>query len=216
MMLPKHISIKKLIFIISLLIQQVFIFSQDESQAIQDVFNQYKSAILAGQNDKAIEYMDNKTLDYFKSIHHYVLSADSLTLESLSLMDKFTVLSIRQMATKKEILAFTDKSIIVFTIKKGMMGKKTLESFSLGKINVKNKFAKALILEDGKKSDKYYHFYFDGSNWKIDITPLFPAQEKEAEELIKKTGKSENEFIMGILEIISEKKPSPAIWKKIK
>ncbi len=160
--------------------------------------------------------MDTRTLDYFKSIHRYVLSADSLTLESLPLMDKFTVLTIRQMATKKEILAFTDKSIIAFTIKKGMMGKNTLKGFSLGKINVKDKFAKAQILTDGKKSDKYYHFYSDGSQWKIDITPLFPAEEKETEEFIKQSGKPENEFIFGILEIMTERKPSPSIWKKIK
>jgi len=207
---------KKLILLICFLFQQVFIFSQDKTQPIRDVFDNYKSAIMAGENSKAIEFMDTRTLDYFKMIHEYVLTADSLTLESLSIMDKFTVLSIRQMATRKEILAFTDKSIIDFTIRKGMMGKNTVEGFTLGKISVKDNFAKAQILEEEKKSDKYYHFYSDGTQWKIDITSLFPAEEKETAELIQQTGKTENEFILGILEIMSQKKVSPSIWKKIK
>ena len=97
-----------------------------------------------------------------------------------------------------------------------MMGKNKLEGITLGKITVKDKSAKAQILEEGKKSDKFYHFYSDGAHWKIDITPLFPIEEKETEDFIKETGKPENEFLLGMLELMTQKTPSPSIWKKIK
>jgi hypothetical protein len=192
------------------------IIGQDATKDINVVFDGYKSAIVNDNGAAAVEFMDTRTLDYYKKLLNYVLTADSVTLESLPLMDKFSVLSVRHMATKKEILAFTDKSFIAFTIKKGMMGKNTLEGYTLGKVTVKDNFAKAQIIADGEKSDKYYHFYSDGTKWKIDITPLFAIEEKETEDFIKQSGKPENEFIFGILELMTEKTPSPAIWKKIK
>ena len=207
----------KAVFIFSFVfLSQFRIYAQTATKSVQDVFDQYKSAIIAEDGKKAIEYMDIRTLEYYKKLLHHVLSADSLTLESLSLMEKFSVLSIRHMATKKEILAFTDKSFIDFTVKNGMMGKNTLEGYTLGKITVKDKFAKAQILEEGKKSNKVYHFYSDGTNWKIDITSLFPIEEKETEDFIKQTGKPENEFLLGMLELMTQKAPNPSIWKKIK
>jgi hypothetical protein len=132
---------KKTFISISFPFTQWCAFSQPETEAIQDVFNHYKSAIIAEEGMKAMEYMDSHTLDYYKTLLDHVLHADSLKLESLPLMEKFSVLSIRHMATKKEILAFTDKSLIDFTIKKGS-GKNTLEGFTLGKITVKDNFAK--------------------------------------------------------------------------
>ncbi len=191
-------------------------FSQNTTQAIQEVFNNYKAAIMADQETKAIEYMDTRTLDYYKNILHLVIYADSVTLDAQPLLDKFTVLNIRHIATKKQILAFDDKSIIAFTIKNGMMGKNTLENFTLGKITVKDKTAKAQLIENGKKSEKFYNFYLDGTEWKIDYTSIFPAEEKETADLIKNSGKTDNEFMIGILEIMSEKKVSPNIWKNIK
>ena len=192
------------------------IIGQDATKEINAVFDGYKSAIVNDHAPAAIEFMDTRTLDYYKKLLNYVLTADSVTLESLSLMDKFSVLSVRHMATKKEILAFTDKSFIAFTIQKGMMGKNTLEGYVLGKVTVKDNFAKAQIIADGEKSNKYYYFYSDGAKWKIDITPLFAIEEKETEDFIKQSGKPENEFIFGILELMTEKTPSPSIWKKIK
>jgi hypothetical protein len=207
---------KKLIFTICILIQYSFIFSQNDIQAIKDVFANYKSAIMNDQEDMAIQYMDVRTLDYYKHILSLVRTADSITLDTQPLLDKFTILNIRHIATKKQILAFDDKGIIAFVIKNGMMGKNTLEGFELGKITVKKNSAKAMIIADGTKSTKFYNFYSDGTNWKIDFTSLFPAEEKETAQIIRDSGKTENEFMLGILEIMSEKKVSPNIWKKIK
>ncbi len=207
---------KTSIITFSFFLYSVVVFSQNATEAIQEVFNNYKAAIMADQETKAIEYMDTRTLDYYKNILHLVIYADSLTLDAQPLLDKFTVLNIRHIATKKQILAFDDKSIIAFTIKNGMMGKNTLENFTLGKITVKDKTAKAQLIENGKKSEKFYNFYSDGTQWKIDYTSIFPAEEKETADLIKNSGKTDNEFMIGILEIMSEKKVSPNIWKNIK
>ncbi|MEP6793748.1 MAG: hypothetical protein ABJB16_05430 [Saprospiraceae bacterium] len=207
---------KKFLFTVCILVQYVFLFSQHDLQAIKDVFTGYKTAIMTDKESQAIDYMDIRTLEYYKHILNLVKSADSITLDTQPLLDKFTILNIRHIATKKQILAFDDKSIIAFVIKNGMMGKNTLEGFELGKITVKKNTAKAMIIADGAKTTKFYNFYSDGTKWKIDFTSLFPAEEKETKQIIRDSGKSENEFMLGILEIMSEKKVSPNIWKKIK
>ncbi|MEP6646379.1 MAG: hypothetical protein ABJC12_04770 [Saprospiraceae bacterium] len=207
---------KNILILLSLLLSEISIFGQNQTEAIKEVFKNYKNAIMTDQENEAIDYMDSRTLDYYKNIRQLVIHADSVTLDAQPLLDKFTILNIRHIATKKQILAFDDKSIIAFVIKNGMMGKNTLEGFELGKITIKDKTAKAMIIADGEKSDKFYNFYSDGTHWKIDFTSLFPAEEKETDEVVKNSGKPVNEFMIGILEIMSDKKVSPNIWKKIK
>jgi hypothetical protein len=52
-----------------------------------------------------------------------------------------------------------------------------------------------------------------GSEWKIDITPFVHEGEKDFQDMLQ--GKSENEFIFGMLELMSGKTPSRSIWKKV-
>ena len=57
---------KRLLFTICILTQYVFLFSQNDIQSIKDVFTNYKNAIMTDQEDKAIQYMDTRILEYYK------------------------------------------------------------------------------------------------------------------------------------------------------
>ncbi len=71
---------------------------------IKKVFDGYKSAILNDKADEALNSIDNKTINYYKSILSEVKTADSNKISAMSLVDRITVLGIRARATKQEII----------------------------------------------------------------------------------------------------------------
>ncbi|HJW27974.1 MAG TPA: hypothetical protein VJ508_01860, partial [Saprospiraceae bacterium] len=92
--------------------------SQDEA-AIQKAFTSYQTAIGKKDGNEAAKYIDSHSIDYFKMVLDNVRNADSMTVESLEMTDKFNVLITRQLATKKEIHAFTPVTLAIFDFNHG-------------------------------------------------------------------------------------------------
>lgn len=59
-----------------------------------------------------------------------------------------------------------------------------------------------------------YHFNLQKNGWKIDITPFVQESEKDIQDMVQ--GQNENEFIFGMLELMTGKAPTRAIWKPVK
>lgn len=187
--------------------------AQDNASAIQEVFTSYQAAVVNDKGLEAAQYLDSHSIDYFKKILENVRSSDSIALETLSLPEKFNVLMVRHLSTKKEIMALTPQKLAAFNYANGWGGKDKLQDATLGKVKIKNDSATAPLVKEGKKTETIYTFYHEGSDWKIDITPFVHEGEKDFQEMLQ--GKNENEFIFGMLELMSGKTPSRSIWKKI-
>ena len=203
---------KSILFCFSFILSHQ-VLGQGNPPELDKCFTSYQSAMLNDQGAEAVKYLDSHSMDHFKMILEKVKGADSLAIEALSVSDKFNVLVIRHMATKKEILAFTPATMTAFAFNHGM-GKSNLEGATLGKSKIKNNNAKAFLMVDGKKTDEEYEFNLEDGQWKIDITPSMAKAELEMKDMLE--GQDENEFIFGMLELMSGKTPTHSIWKKIK
>ena len=203
---------KSMLFCFSLILSHQ-VLGQGNPPELDKCFTAYQSAMLNDQGAEAVKYLDSHSMDHFKMILEKVKGADSLAIEALSVSDKFNVLVIRHMATKKEILAFTPATMTAFAFNHGM-GKSNLEGATLGKAKIKGNNAKAPLMKEGKKTDEEYEFNLEDGQWKIDITAPMAKAELEMKEMLM--GQNENEFIFGMLELMSGKTPTHSIWKKIK
>ena len=181
---------------------------------LEKCFSAYKAAILNNKGEDAVKYLDSHSMDYFTMILEKVQGADSVAIEALSLSDKFNVLVIRHLATKKDILAFTPATMTAFAFNNGMGGQTNLEASTLGKAKIKGNNAKAYLMVDGKKTNTEYEFNLEDGQWKIDITASMAKAETEMKDMLQ--GKDENEFIFVMLELMNGKVPTNSIWKKIK
>jgi hypothetical protein len=181
---------------------------------LENCFAAYQTAVLHKQGDEAVKYLDSHSMDYFKMILEKVQGADSLAIEALSLPDKFNVLMIRQLASKKQILSFTPVTMTAFGFNHGMGGSGKLEGATLGKAKIKGNTAKAYLIQNGKKTTSAFEFNKEDGQWKIDVTPLIRESETEIKDMLQ--GKNENEFIFDMLELMTGKAPTAAIWKKVK
>lgn len=109
-------------------------------------FNQYKSAILKDNGEKAARFVDSKTINYYNDILKKTIESDSLTISKLSLMDKLMVLTIRHKVPKEMILLFDGKGLFIHAINDGMVGKNSVVNNAIGTVSVEDGFAKGQLI----------------------------------------------------------------------
>lgn len=163
---------------------------ENNEDLIRKSFEQYRTFLYNQNGEGAVSLLDRNTIRYYGDIAELARSADSLKVESLSLIDKLTVLIIRQRASREEILTFDGTSLLVYAIDKGMIEKKSLARLTIGSITIENNFAKARIVFDGIESPSFLHFCKEEGQWKYDLTSSFqvglPALQKLAKELTER------------------------------
>ena len=188
---------------------------KSEEKLVKKSFDNYKTAILIDKGDEAVKYVDSRTIKYYSDILELVKTADSTKIETLSILDKLMVFSIRHRTSKEDILSFDGKSLLVYAIKSGMVGKNSVANNSIGDVTIDNDFAKGQFIANGQKAPFYFHFYKEDGPWKIDLTSLFPVSTMAFKKMADDSGQNQNEYLFSLLEMITGKKPGTEIWKPI-
>lgn len=183
--------------------------------SVRAAFDRYKAAILNDRGEEAIQYVDSRTMAYYSKISELAKTADSLELESLALIDKFMVLTVRYKASREDILAFDGKSLLIYAINSGMVGKNSVANNSVGKVTIVDEFAEGEFMSNGQETPFSFNFYYEEKRWKVDITSIFAASQTAFEQMIAQSGQSENEFIVTALESVGDKKISTEIWRPV-
>lgn len=188
---------------------------ENEEKLVRESFNSYKTSILNDKGEKAVDFVDSKTISYYNKILETTKKADSLTVNSLGILDKLMVISIRYRTSKRDILSFNGKELLIYAIKEGMVGKNSVMHTEIGDVEIDGSFAKGQLISKGQKAPFYFHFYKESNIWKIDLTSIFPVGAMAFKKMIEDNGEEENQYLIQLLEMITSKKPVNEIWKPI-
>jgi hypothetical protein len=207
----------KILGILFLLLTGPLTYGQkNEQKQVVKSFNNYKSAILNDKGEKAVKYVDSRTIKYYSYILELVKTADSSKVETLSILDKLMVFSVRHRTPKEDILRFDGKALLVYAIKSGMVGKNSVANNTIGEVIIENDFAKGQLIANGQIAPFYFHFYKEEKLWKLDLTALFPLSTTAFKRMADASGQKENEYLFLLLEMLTGKKPGQEIWEKVK
>jgi len=189
---------------------------EKEKELVRESFNNYKTSILNDKGENAVNFVDSRTLSYYNQILEKTKNSDSLAVSKLGLLDKLMVLTIRHRTSKKDILSFNGKELLVYAIKEGMVGKNSVMNTEIGDVEIDGSFAKGQFISNGQRSPFYFHFYKENNYWKVDLTSIFPAGEMAFKKLVNDSGEEENNYLLMLLEMVTGKKPLNKVWKPIK
>ena len=207
---------KKIFFLVLALITYNSSFAQEsEEKLIKKTFDNYKSSILNGKGEEAVNYVDSQTINYYSNILGKIINADSTIINSLGLLDKLIILSIRHQVESKDILSFNGQGLFVHAIEKGMIGKNSVNNNTIGDIEINEDFAKGQLISSGQKTPFHLHFHKENNKWKFNLTSTFSIGEVAFKKIQEDSGQEENEYLIMLLEIISGKKPDNKIWHAI-
>ena len=205
---------KKFLLLTLFSVATTWAFAQtNEDDLVRASFSAYKSAILNDKGEEAVKYVDSRTIKYYDKILGLVKTADSTTVDRLGLMDKIMVLTVRSKVTPQEVRSFDGSKLLVYAIKSGMVGKNSVSTISVGDVRVDGNFATGQFVNNSVKTPLNLQFYKEGGSWKSDLTALFPASAGSMKSMVERSGKTENEFILFVLETLTGKKQDATIWK---
>lgn len=185
-----------------------------EQKLVRTSFKNYKAAILKDDGEEAVKFIDSKTIKYYSDLLHKIINADSLQVNSLNVMDKFQILTIRFRTSKDHLISLDGKKLLAYTIDEGMTSKNVAGN-KLGDVIIDGNFAKGQLSVNGQTSEVFFNFYKEEGNWQLDLTSIFRLSAMVFNKMIKDSGQEENEFIFTLLETISGNRPSNEIWKPL-
>jgi hypothetical protein len=186
-----------------------------EEKLVRKSFDSYKSAILNGEGKKAVQYVDSRTIQYYSHLLDLVKTADSVKVESLSILDKLMVFSIRHRTPREEVLSFDGTGLFVYAINSGMVGKNSVANNTIGDVSLDHDFAKGQLVVLGDKAPFYFHFYKEAKQWKLDLTSLFSVSTTAFKKMADESGQNENDFLFLLLEKLTGNKPTRQIWEPV-
>lgn len=203
----------KYLLVLALSLLSLPAISQTTSEnEVKATFSNYKSAILNQKGEEAVNWVDSRTLKYYGDMLEVSKKADSLELDKLSILDKMMVLAIKHRTPTTDILSFDGKQMLAYAVKNGMVGKNSVANTEIGEIKIEGDFAQGQMINNGNEAPFYFHFYKENDSWKLDLTSLFSISAVTLNKVVADSGQPENEFIMYILEMVSGKKVSNAVW----
>jgi hypothetical protein len=97
-----------------------------------------------------------------------------------------------------------------------MVGKDAVIGVEIGEVLIDKNFARAQPIANNQKAPFYFHFYKEDGNWKMDLSALMSTASGALKQMVEKSGRSENEFILEILKYLEPEGPKNNVWKSIK
>lgn len=207
---------RKLILVFFFVLPAVLHLSARQDTAlVKACFNGYKNAILADKGQEAVTFVDSRTLRYYSDILQKTKTLDSVGLDKLPIMDKLTILMLRHRATKEEIMQLDGRSLLVYAIERGMVGKNSVMQLSIGEVLVKSNMAEGQVMVGTAPTSLAYNFFKEEGAWKMDITSVLPEGNAALKKVVKDSEQPENEFLVMLIGNATDKEPSRDIWKPV-
>ena len=205
----------KVLFACLGLLVSTFTYAQNDAEvaSVKACFEEYKTAILANDGPSAIQSVDKNTLDYFAKARDNSLKASKKEVQSMNLLDKLMVLTIRNKISASELKNMSGRDMLLHAIKEGMVGKNTVENQSLQNIEVNGSFAKGQMVAGGLETPIFLHFHKESGNWRVDLTSIFEDVSAALGHVVEQSGQTEDQFVMFLLDQVSEEKVPETIWE---
>lgn len=201
---------KKFLFV---LISCFLVFSLFADE-VHESFELYREAILAGDGEMAVQYLNQASIDYYDDLLKAALYLKESEFERRTILDKMMILRLRMNFTAKELKNMNGKELIVYSIQKGWIGKSSVVNIELSEeTKIKGDWATIEVLQNGQGSDLNFIFQKENDIWKLDINEIFKITNMTLAYFVQQSDYTEKEFIEMVLESADNKKVQKSHYK---
>lgn len=171
----------------------------EEDLAVADMFESYQSSLLKDDGDIAVEYLSERTVQYYSDMVTKALSMQEDTLRNESFLDRFTVLRLRDTFRPDQLADMTGKELLVYSIEQSWIDKEGTALYEVQKVTTKDNFA-AIRMRRGTVEIPFpFEAYKENGRWKLDLTSVFAPANIGLVQQVKNSGLTEDEFLDQIL-----------------
>ena len=203
---------KKFLFILISCLLTFSLFADE----VHESFEQYRTAILSGDGETAVQYLNQSSIKYYDDMLKDALYLKESEFEERTILDKFMILRLRMNFSAKELKKMNGRELIVYSIQKGWIGKSSVINIELSEESkIKGDWATIEVMQNGQGSGLNFIFQKENDIWKFDIKEIFKITNMSLAYLIKQSDYTEKEFIEMVLENTDNKKVLKSYYKPL-
>ena len=162
-------------------------------------------ALFEQDGEKAIEVIDPFSFEWYEQILVDALTIDRVELDSKEFVEKFTLLRLRHEFSQEEIQNLSGEEIIIISIEKGWVGLETISELEIDEVIIATPPLAYITFKDLPFAASIPFIREGGRDWKISLSLLIRSSNEGFEQIIADSNLAEDEFIVSMLEQLSER-----------
>lgn len=193
--------------------------SKDESAAVEQAFEEYKAAIVAGDGAKAVSRVTQSTVDYYGNLKRLTLEAGADEIRALSFTDKASIGLMRALMDLSYLRQLTPEQVFMYAVQEKWIGEGAMiQGTTIEGIRIDGERADAAYVASGRTSPFRFEFMKESGMWKVDLTSLIAGVDQMFRKQMASGGGalSEEQLVLSLLNARTGKKLGPEIWNKPK
>ena len=182
------------------------------AKQVKQAFGEYRLALVDGDGKSAADRVSSGSIDLYGQYRELSLGGSEETIKGLSMINRLQVLLVRHRVPLESLKAMDGRGLFVYAVDNGWIGKKVVR-IRLAEITALGRRATAKVTDLGKPTGDINHFIKEADGWKVDLLPTMKGADQLFQRLAKKSGQSENEYIISVITSLSGRQVTDMIWQ---
>ncbi len=187
-----------------------------DQQATRETFIAYKYALLNNLGKDAAGLISEKTIQHYAHLRSLALAGSLKELNSLSSYNKLVVLNMRHTIPGEILKTMSAQDIFAYGVEQEWIAKEDIAPYDISTVNVYGTYASAELKRGDKNTDTLLEFLNENGVWRINLLPILKkAGQNFSAQIPSKNVETENNMILKIIESMSGRKTTKAIWNPV-
>ena len=169
--------------------------SKSDELAVREMFVSYQSALLRDDGSEAVNYLSQRTIDYYAELLEHARLTPEDELRGELFMDRFTVLRLRSEFDSRKLSELSGEEVLEYAIEEAWIDKEGTALFEVQQVRIRDDFAAITFTRDGIEVPVIFEAYRESGSWKLDLTSVFAVANYAFVQQIEDSGLTEDEFI---------------------
>ncbi len=181
---------------------------------VEDLFEEYKTAIEQKQYGKAAGLIDQKSVEYYNQVIKLALEKERKQLGEVNFNSKLMALALRQSYSKKELKDLTGEQVFAFAAENHLNPMDSIGQYTIAKTVMESGLSKAVsrMYRKGELTKTYLKFIKVDGVWKMNFASVMNDDNDLNTSIVLSGIKDENKRAIKIVESISGKRIKRNIW----
>lgn len=195
--------------------------AQDDEALVHELFERYKTALLAGEGDVAADLVDADTLSYFEEIKELSLAGSEDQIAARPFVDRLLIVAMRHEIPADELAPMQLEDLLRHAVEAGWIGKQAILQLGIGEIEVEGDEASAEAVvtgvqlpEESEEERLRYRFVREDGRWKFRFHSLVEGINRIVSQITAQMGTKEDDLIFVLVEQLSGRKVLPEVWSR--
>jgi hypothetical protein len=180
-------------------------------KAVKATFKTYQSALLKRNGTGAAAVMNRGTIAYYQRMRDLAVAGKPDEVKKLPLLDKLMVVRMRHQVALAQLKAMDGKAAFGYGVSQGWVGD-SVAKVGAGPIEITGDRASLTFMVGGEPTPAKLALDREDGAWRIDLLSLFELSGAGFKNLHAESGKSEDDFILELVQKVSGKPVPATIW----